>query len=129
MTQPTTETYSDGLQAQPEQPLTARQARRAEAKQAKADAKAYKRQLARQNGSRALLIRRIIVLTVLAAMLATIVYVLFYTTVADPVLAMIAPIKDGIAWVREDPKRIFMAAATLIIPHMGMYTMLTRDER
>ena len=56
-------------------------------------------------------------------------YIGFRTDVLAPTLVYVEPVKHGIAWVLEDPRRAWMALAALVIPHIGAYYLLFEDRR
>ncbi|MDO5865121.1 MULTISPECIES: hypothetical protein [Paenarthrobacter] len=56
-------------------------------------------------------------------------HVVFRTDILAPVLAYAEPVKYGIDWVIEDPKRAWMAFAGLVIPHIGLYYLLFEDRK
>lgn len=76
-----------------------------------------------------LTIRRILALAIALGMAYGIFHVVFRTDVLAPVLAYAEPIKDGITWVIEDPKRAWLAFPVLVIPHIGLYYLLFEDRK
>ncbi|MFF1880278.1 hypothetical protein ACFVVC_02250 [Pseudarthrobacter sp. NPDC058196] len=83
----------------------------------------------RMNPRVQLTIRRSLALAIALGMACGIFHVVFRTDVLAPVLAYAEPVKDGIAWVIEDPKRAWMAFAILVIPHIGLYYLLFEDRK
>lgn len=103
-----------------EQPLSPVAQRRAAKKQRKRD----QRKQRRASRSHSVLIRRGIAVALMLGILLGLYYLLFHTTVAQPVLSMLGPVQEWLAWVQEKPSRLFTAAALLILPYMGTYSFL-----
>lgn len=76
-----------------------------------------------------LAVRRSIGLAIALAMAYGIFHIVFRTDVLAPVLAYAEPVKDGVDWVLEDPRRAWMALAALAIPHIGAYYFFFEDRR
>lgn len=76
-----------------------------------------------------LAVRRSIGLVIALAMAYGIFHVVFRTDVLAPVLAYAEPVKNGVDWVLEDPRRAWMALAALAIPHIGAYYFFFEDRR
>lgn len=76
-----------------------------------------------------LTVRRLLALSIAVSIACGIFHVVFRTDVLDPVLAYTGPLKTGIDWVLEDPKRAWAALAVLVIPHIGMYYLLFEDRK
>lgn len=95
-------------------------------------AKYHKRDSARPQsaagGVGSMALRRTIGLTLTAAMAFGVYWVVFHTSIAEPVFALVTPIQDGIDWVMADPKRAWLAAAGVIIPHIGMYYLFFENR-
>lgn len=98
-----------------EQPLSPAAQRRAAKKQ---------RKQRRAPRSHSVLIRRGIAVALMLGILLGLYYLLFHTTVAQPVLSMLGPVQEWLAWVQEKPSRLFTAATLLILPYMGTYSFL-----
>lgn len=111
--------YDDIAQPKAGQKPLADRAHRREQKKAQ---KKAERQFRRQNRSRSLMVRRFIAMAIMLGIAFTIYYVLFHTTAVDPLLAMLGPAQEWIAWVKADPARLFGAATLLIVPYLGMYS-------
>lgn len=86
--------------------------------------KAAQRRQRRGARSRSLIVRRLIAVALMIGIFFSIYYVLFHTHLADPLLAMIGPAQQWLAWVRADPSRVFGALALMILPYMGTYSFL-----
>lgn len=76
-----------------------------------------------------LIVRRLLALSIAVGIGYGIFHVIFRTDVLDPVLAYAEPLKNGIDWVLEDPRRAWAALAVLVIPHIGMYYLLFEDRK
>ena len=76
-----------------------------------------------------LTVRRLLALSIAVGIAYGIFHVVFRTDILDPVLAYAGPLKNGIDWVLEDPKRAWAALAVLVIPHIGMYYLLFEDRK
>jgi|SRR5699024_4872969 len=84
----------------------------------------------RSTGGRggSLALRRTVGITLMAGMAFAIYWIIFHTTIAEPVLALISPMQDGVDWILEDPSRAWMAVAAIVIPHIGMYYLIFEDR-
>lgn len=76
-----------------------------------------------------LTVRRLLAVSIAVGLAYGIFHVVFRTDVLDPVLAYAEPLKNGIDWVIEDPKRAWAALAVIVIPHIGMYYLLFEDRK
>ncbi|MEU7156118.1 hypothetical protein AB0A98_06690 [Streptomyces chrestomyceticus] len=56
-------------------------------------------------------------------------YALFHVVFRTGVLAYVGPAKDFIGWVVADPGRAWIALATLVIPHIGLYYLLFEGRK
>lgn len=84
---------------------------------------------ARPQRAAALAIRRTLGLSIALGMAYGVFYIVFRSDVLAPTLVYVEPVKHGIAWVLEDPRRAWMALAALVIPHIGAYYLLFEDRR
>ncbi|WP_181273665.1 hypothetical protein [Brevibacterium oceani] len=74
-------------------------------------------------------VRRLIAFGIMLAFAYGVFHVVFLTDLLDPLLAYAEPVKDGVAWVAEDPKRAWVALAAIIVPHIGLYYMIFEDRK
>lgn len=72
---------------------------------------------------------RIIAGLLFAAMLAALFWVIFFTDLLTPLMAYVEPAYDFVDWVKEDPKRLMISAATVALSYIGLYTTLFGDPR
>lgn len=77
---------------------------------------------------RALRIRRTIGLLLIAGFSYAAYHVVFHTQLLEPMLAQVVPVQGLLEWVVADPHRTWMAAAVLVIPHIGLHFLLFDDR-
>lgn len=75
-----------------------------------------------------LFIRRTIGVALISAFAFGVFHIVFQTDLLNPLWAQAQPVADFIDWVKDDPRRAWVAAAGLVIPHIGLYYMLFDDN-
>lgn len=80
-----------------------------------------------KNPKRRLLLRRLLAVMIIAAVVAALSYVVFRTELLAPVLAIVPPVQEFIAWCIEDPARAWSAAGVVFMSNLGLYAFV--EER
>jgi hypothetical protein len=76
-----------------------------------------------------LTMRRLLALSIAVGIACGTFQVVFRADILGPVLAYAEPLKNGVDWLLEDPKRAWAALAVLVVPHIGMYYLLFEDRK
>lgn len=82
-----------------------------------------------KNPKRRLLLRRLLAVAIILAFAGAVSYVAFATDLLAPVLAIVPPIEDFIAWCIEDPKRAWGACAAFFMSNLGLYAFIEDRTR
>lgn len=79
-------------------------------------------------GRRSLRIRRSIGVLVVLAMIYGLVWLVFFSHIADPILEQARPAVAFVKKVKEDPQKAWYAVAGFVMLHMGMLAFIFDDR-
>lgn len=82
-----------------------------------------------KNPRRRLLVRRLLAVAIILAFAGAVGYVVFRTDLLAPVLTVIPPIQNFIAWCIEDPRRAWGACAAFFMSNLGLYALIEEHVR